>query len=106
MGKDPAEFAEKSAFERALRAGKLALENKPATLNLAEQAMLETFPEEDRLAVIVFVRWSEGQKWKGGIANKLAAKAAFLQAARIFRAIYGPQEADPLEAQAERFKDL
>lgn len=99
---------ENSAIERAIRAGRAALERKPPTLNIAEQAMLASFPEEDRLAVIVFVRWSEGQKWKGGISNKIAAKAAFIQAARIFREIYAPstQAGDALEEQAKRGLEL
>lgn len=99
---------ENSAIERAIRAGRAALERKPATLSIAEQAMLETYLEKDRLAVIVFVRWSEGQKWKGGISNKIAAKAAFIQAFRIAREIYAPApEADAqLEAQAKRGLEL
>lgn len=83
---------EEVAISRAIRAGQAMVGSEPhkATLNLAEAAMLETFPPEDRLAVIVFVRWSEGQKWKGGVSYKLAAKAAFVQAFRIAREIYAP----------------
>lgn len=90
--RDPYKVDEDTAIARAIRAGKAMAnrEQHKATLNLAEAAMLETFPPEDRLAVIVFVRWSEGQKWKGGVSNKLAAKAAFVQAFRIAKEIYAP----------------
>lgn len=96
---------ENEAFERAIRAGKAVLDRKPATLNIAEQAMLETFPADERLAVIVFVRWSEGQKWRGGISNKIAAKAAFISAFRIAQEIYAPKN-DALDEQAKRGLEL
>lgn len=84
--------AEQSAFERAVRAAQNGLAGKPLTLDTKEQEMLATFPEQDRLAVIVFVRWCEGQKWEGGIVAKRAGKAAFIQAFRIARAIWGPKD--------------
>ena len=91
MAIDKVKHEEEVAFERAVNAAKRQLEGKAASLDPKEQEMLQTFPEEDRLAVIVFVRWCEGQSWEGGIKTKLAAKAAFIQAARIFKAIYGPK---------------
>lgn len=74
---------EEKAFERAVTAAKMK-----RSLDLHEQKILETFPEEERGAVLAFVRWSAGQKWKGGPMVKLACKAAFIQAWRIFQAAY------------------
>lgn len=88
--KRDSDLAENTAFERAVGAAKRHLEGKAASLDPREQEMLKTFPPEDRVAVIVFARWCEGQSFKGGIRNKLAAKAAFIQAGRIFQAIYAP----------------
>lgn len=87
------ELAEETAFERAVGAAKRLMEGKAASLDLKEQEMLKTFPEDERLGVIVFVRWCEGQSWKGGIQSKIIAKSAFIQAARIFKAIYEPKTA-------------
>lgn len=92
MSKKEEKNAEEVAFERAVNAAKRQLAGKDATLDPNEQRMLAGFPEEDRLAVIVFVRWCEGQSWKGGIKTKLAAKAAFIEAGKIFKAIYAPRE--------------
>lgn len=92
MKKTDEQKAAENAFERAVRAAKNALDGKPPTLDANEQRMLAGFPKEDHLAVIVFVRWCEGQSWKDGIKAKLAAKAAFIEAGRIFKAIYAPAE--------------
>ncbi len=74
---------EEVAFLRAVNAAKAK-----RSLDLQEQAILETFPEKDRGAVLAFVRWSQGQKWKGGPMVKMACKATFIQAWRIFSAAY------------------
>lgn len=92
MKKTEEQLSAENAFERAVRAAKNALDGKPMTLNPAEQKMLATFPEEDRLSVIIFVRWCEGQSWKDGWKAKNAAKAAFIEAGRIFKAIYSKAE--------------
>lgn len=85
--------AKDTAFERAVNAAKRQLEGKAASLDPQEQEMLKTFPKEDRLAVIVFVRWCEGQAWHHGIKGKLIAKATFIEAFRIAKAIYEPKTA-------------
>lgn len=78
---------EQRAFERAVSAARMK-----KSFDLREQQMLDTFPEEDRGAVLAFVRWCAGQKWKGGPMVKMAAKAAFIQGFRIAEAAYGPTE--------------
>ncbi len=87
MEKEVRQTDEEVAIQRAIQAGKMK-----RSLNPAEQAMLETFPEHERVAVLVFVRWCEGQKWNGGPQAKLAAKSAFIQAFRIAEALYKPLE--------------
>jgi hypothetical protein len=84
--------AENTDFERAIRAGQAVLNNRDSTLNPAEQAMLAMIPKEDRLAAIVFVRWCENKKWKGGIQGKLIAKSAFIEAFRLAKEIYAPDK--------------
>lgn len=88
---------EEIAFRRAVTAGKAA-----QSLLLHEQAMLETFPVEQRGAVMAFVRWSQGQKFEGGLKVKLAAKMAFIQAFQIAEAVYevgsfAPKKENPNE---------
>lgn len=92
MKKTDEQKASEDAFERAVRAAKNALAGKAPTLSPSEQYQLASFPEEDRLAVIVFIRWCEGQSWKDGIKAKMAAKCAFIEAGRIFKAIYSKEE--------------
>lgn len=91
MKKTDEQKASENAFERAVRAAKNAIEGKASTLDANEQRQLAGFPEEDRLAVIVFVRWCEGQSWNGGIQKKIVAKAAFIEAFKIAQAIYAPK---------------
>lgn len=86
---------EQDAIASAIRAGRMG-----HSLDPKEQAMLETFPPKDRLAVLVFVRWSRGQKWRGGIQSKLIAKLAFIQAFRIARAIFKGE--DDGDSQVEK----
>lgn len=82
-GAEKRQTEERLAFHRAVLAAKAK-----KSLDLREQAMLETFPEDQRGAVLAFVRWSAGQKWRGGPMVKLAAKASFVQAWLIFQAAY------------------
>lgn len=79
--------AEEQALHRAIAAGR-----GKAIITAHEQEMLDQFPEGERVAVLVFVRWCQGQKFQGGAVAKARAKAAFIQAFRIAQAIYGPSE--------------
>lgn len=79
--------AEQKAFHRAVAAARMK-----RAIDLREQDMLESFPENERGAVLAFVRWCEGQKFKAGIRMKLAAKAAFIQGFKVAEAAYAPME--------------
>lgn len=70
------------AEQAAMRSFKLIHED--------EQKMLATFPEEERPAVLAFVRWSAGKDFVAGIKAKLAAKGAFIAAFAIARELYLP----------------
>lgn len=74
------------AFERAVTAARLK-----KSLDLREQAKLETFPLEQRGAVLAFIRLCAGQKIPGGPIAKQRALAFFIQGFRIAEAAYGPQ---------------
>ena len=82
------EKAMKDSSSNVARAVRAAKEKR--SLHLAEQAMLETFPEETRGAVLAFVRWSEGRKFIGGPVEKARQKMCFIEGFRIAEAAFGP----------------
>lgn len=77
-------------IERAIRAAKLMLQGQ-AMLTELERYHIEQLPEEHRLAGLVFLRWSQGRKFKGGINDKMIAKLSFMEAFKIAQGIFAPE---------------